>query len=273
MLFHMPARPAPFIKWVGGKRSLAPLIADMAPQHIPSYLEPFLGGGAVFFHMEGRIASATLSDAGPELIQVYQVVRDSPGELIELIEDHAHNHHDVDYYYRIRAQHHLDEPVAATARFLYLNATGFNGLFRVNSRGEFNVARGSYKNPTICDPEQLMAASIALRKADIRRADFSEVRPEPGSFVYCDPPHDGTYAGYTVHRFEQNDQIRLRDHILQWTNLGATVMCSNADTGFIRNIYQDPPFHIRQVWAPRSISADGNTRGRVSELLITNHGP
>ena len=271
MLFHAPQRPAPFVKWVGGKRTLAPLIANLAPDSVSQYWEPFVGGGAVFFHLEAHISTAHLSDAGPELVLAYQTVRDSPGELIELLQDHAHHHADQSYYYQVRSQHNLTDPVEATARFLFLNRTCYNGLYRVNRRGEFNVARGSYQNPVICDPETIMAASMALRKARITLDDFQEANPGPDNFAYCDPPHDGTYAGYTTRPFRQEDQTRLRDRILEWAQQGAQVMCSNADTDFIRSLYSDEPFHIRQVSVPRTISADGSSRGRVRELLITTY--
>ena len=271
MLFKTPQRPTPFVKWVGGKRSLAPLIADLAPDSVSQYWEPFVGGGAVFFHLEAHISTAHLSDTGPELVLAYQTVRDNPGELIELLQDHAHHHADQAHYYRVRAQHNLTDPVAATARFLYLNRTCYNGLYRVNRRGEFNVARGSYQRPVICDPEAIMAASMALRKAQITLDDFQEANPGPNNFAYCDPPHDGTFDGYTTRPFRQEDQTRLRNRILEWAQQGAQVMCSNADTDFIRRLYSDEPFHIRQVSVPRTISADGGGRGRVKELLITTY--
>ena len=206
------------------------------------------------------------------------MVRDSPGELVELLRDHAANHQDEGYYYRVRALHDLKDPVEATARFLYLNRTCFNGLYRVNQKGQFNVARGSYKNPIICDPDAIMAAAMTLRKAQIKLADFGETGlheagPKENRFVYCDPPHHGTYAGYTVHHFAEPDQTKLRDLITQWAGAGAKVMCSNSNTEFIRDTYRDPMFRINEVSAPRNISADGRTRGSVTELLITTYEP
>ena len=270
-------KPAPFIKWPGGKRAVAQTIARMAPPRFSVYWEPFLGGGAVFFHMAGapeeeRMGRARLSDTGAELINAYQVVRDRPGELIELLADHAHHHQrEEDHYYQVRAMHRLEDPLEAAGRTLYLNATCFNGLYRLNRKGEFNVAKGSYKNPKICDPENIMAASRALRSAKIARADFEEAEPEEQDFVYCDPPHHGTYAGYNQDRFQADDQHRLRDRILRWAGEGAMVMCSNSDTPLIREAYREEPFRIHRIMAPRSISADGKTRGRVSELLITTY--
>lgn len=265
--------PAPFIKWPGGKRALAPVIAAMADGPLSSYHEPFLGGGAVFFHLSHRIGQASLADAAPELVNAYLTVRDSPGELIELLQDHAQNHGDPAYYYRVRDRHHPAGPAARAARFLYLNRTCFNGLYRVNRQGRFNVARGSYRNPVICDPPVIMAASLALRRADIRLADFSQAEPDEGSFVYCDPPHHDTFAGYTAHRFNEHDQARLRDRILDWHGQGARVMCSNSDSPFVRNLYRSPPFHITDVTAPRYIGADPASRGNVSELIVTTYRP
>lgn len=264
--------PAPFIKWVGGKRPLAPTIARLAPDPIPHYHEPFLGGGAIFFHLHDQFPSATLADAGPDLVNTYRTVRDNPGDLIEMLQDHAHNHRlDPGYYYHMRELHDLTNPTERASRMLYLSRTCFNGLYRVNRRGRFNVARGSYKNPQICDPPAIMAASLALRKADLRLADFSDADPGPGTFVYCDPPHHGTFDRYTQDGFGDNDHIRLRDAILNWHGQGALVMCSNADTPFVRQLYQDPPFSTQLVSAPRYIGAAASTRKQVPELLITTY--
>ena len=133
------------------------------------------------------------------------------------------------------------------------------------------MARGNYTNPIICNPDAINATSAALKKAEIKQADFSEAEPGKNSFVYCDPPHHGTYTGYTVRQFSEQHQTRLRDLIREWATAGAKVMCSNSDTGFIRDAYQDPMFRIKEISAPKNISADGRTRGNVTELLITTY--
>lgn len=261
--------PQPFIKWVGGKRALLPEIKSRIPGDFNAYWEPFVGGGAVFFSI-ANTAPAQLSDANAELTTTYLAVRNFPHQLIDELEQHHRHHHaDENHYYTVRKMTHLQSPISVAARFIYLNKTGYNGLYRVNRKGYFNVAKGSYKNPQICDPPGILAASEALQSAEIHHRDFSRIAPASGDFVYCDPPHDGTYAGYTARGFDDARQTRLRDLALQWHQAGAAVMLSNSDTPLIQSLYQHPAFRIETVSAPRNVSAKGSTRGSVTELLIT----
>lgn len=233
------APAAPFIKWAGGKRALIPDIAKRFPEHVGTYWEPFVGGGAVFFTMADRIGRAILSDRNEELVVAYQVVKDQVDDLIEALRAHERGHcRDEKYYLRVRAQ----EPTSAldvAARFIYLNKTCYNGLYRVNKAGRFNVPKGRYKNPDICNAERLRAASRVLGKATIRIGDFERVvRPEADDFVYCDPPYDDCFTGYQADGFNADDQERLRDAIQGWAAAGADVMMSNSDTPLIRRLYR-----------------------------------
>ena len=261
---------SPFIKWVGGKRALASTITALEPPGTKNYWEPFIGGGAVFFN-RCRIHKAHLSDINSELTTTYLVVKQFPDLLIEKLRQHALDHQDPDHYYRVRKMTHLTSPIDVAARFIYLNKTCYNGLYRVNRRGIFNVAKGSYKNPVICDPVNIATASRALENASIELRDFSRIEPASGDFVYCDPPHDGTFAGYTAKPFSTEQQRRLRDHCQLWHQAGVHIMVSNSDTKLIQELYSQPPFEIHTVSAPRSISAKATARNQVTELLITTY--
>jgi len=265
------ARARPFLKCAGGKRAVVPEIAKRLPDNIEgTYWEPFLGGGAVFFSLDSRIRTAQLSDVNVELTLTYQVVRNNPDKLIELLEEHAARHGKT-YYLRVRKATGTPTSAEVAARFIYLNKTCYNGLYRVNKQGRFNVPMGDYKNPTICDADGLRAASEVLRKATVRLGDFERVQPNDGDFVYADPPYDGTFAGYDAHGFDAADQRRLRDAALRWHRQGAAVMVSNADTQLIRTLYGQAPFVLHEITAARNINSDVNGRGAVGELLITSY--
>ena len=264
------ARARPFVKWAGGKRAVVPEIMNRLPDTIGTYWEPFAGGGAVFFALAGLIESARLSDVNAELALTYQIVRNQPEELIGLLEEHAVNHSRA-YYLRVRNQTGKPTSVEVAARFIYLNKTCFNGLYRVNKAGQFNVPMGSYKNPTICDADGIRAASKVLRKAVIRVGEFARITPSAGDFVYCDPPYDGTFTGYDSNGFDTGTQRRLRDLAIRWHQAGTFVMLSNADTPLIRELYERPPFILHEITAPRTINCDGNGRDPVGELLITSY--
>ena len=265
------AHARPFLKWAGGKRAVVPEIAKRLPETIETYWEPFLGGGAVFFSLDSRIRSAKLSDVNAELALTYRVVRNKPEEVIELLKTHESRHEDKDYYYRIRKLKDSKDAVEVAARFIYLNKTCYNGLYRVNKSGAFNVPRGTYKNPAICDVDGLRDASGVLQKAAISFGDFDKVAPGARDFIYCDPPYDGTFTSYDAGGFGELEQRRLRDAALKWHKLGAAVMASNADTEMIRGLYAGSPFTLHEVSARRNINCDGDKRGVAAELLITTY--
>ena len=261
----------PFIKWAGGKRTLITEISRRLPtKDIETYWEPFLGGGAVFFAVENRIQSAELSDINEELAVTYQTVRDRPADLIYLLNEHATNH-SKSHFMQVRQLVDTESVVERAARFIYLNKTCYNGLYRVNRSGQFNVPMGSYKNPTICDAENLLAASKALTGAGIRVVDFGDINPGGRDFVYADPPYDGTFSNYDAGGFSEKDQVRLRDAAIRWHEAGTSVMLSNANTELIQNLYNRPPFNILSVSAPRNINSKASGRVAVEELLIMTY--
>ena len=260
------ARAYPFVKWAGGKRSLIPEIVKVLPEKFKSYWEPFVGGGALFFALDSRIQKANLSDINLDLILTYQMLYKRPEDVIEALLDHE-SKHGPRYYRRVRnKQHDEQDSVLLAARFIYLNKTCYNGLYRVNKQGKFNVPIGRHTNPAICDKKNLLAVSKVLKKAKLKVTAFDKIKPKQGDLVYCDPPYDGTYSGYTGTGFGDKDQKSLRDACERWRSTGCNVIVSNSDTEQIRQLYKG--FKIHKVSAPRHINSNGNGRGRVGDLLI-----
>ncbi|SMB90501.1 DNA adenine methylase [Thermanaeromonas toyohensis ToBE] len=266
-------KPRPPIKWAGGKTQLISQFKPLFPKvkyHL--YVEPFVGGGAVFFHL--LPIRAILMDSNEELINFYLVVRDS---LEDLLKDLKRHQNTPEYYYRIRA---LDpenlSPVERASRFLYLNKTAYNGLWRVNSQGRHNVPFGRYKNPKIVDEINLRRVSLALKRAEIFCSDFSLSLEyaSPGVFIYLDPPYyplseTANFTGYTPAAFGVEDQLRLAAVFKELDRKGCLVMLSNSDTPFIRQLYAG--YDIRTVVARRAINCRGDRRGPVVELVIRNY--
>ncbi|HEX8228278.1 MAG TPA: DNA adenine methylase [Chloroflexia bacterium] len=267
----------PFVKWVGGKRGIIDSLVSRVPEKFGTYYEPFVGGGALFFSLNGRLTDAFLSDTNFELVITYNVIKKDPQSLIEQLEKHTKKHQQnaEEYYYKVRSQHNLKDPVAIAARFIYLNKTCYNGLYRVNKSGEFNVPIGRYTNPTIVQRENIMACSRVLQKSRVEYHEFDAIKPQHGDFVYFDPPYhptnDSSFTSYTKLDFSEHDQARLRDFALQLHKRGVHVMLSNSDTKFIRDLYSDRAFRIVTVQAPRNVNCKPTQRNSVSEVLITNY--
>lgn len=264
----------PFVKWAGGKRSILEQLLPRVPSSFNTYYEPFVGGAALFFALNGRVQEAVLSDTNFDLVVTYNAVKKDCDKLIALLENHAAQHDDK-YYYRVRSHHSLRDPVEVAARFLYLNKTCYNGLYRVNRKGEFNVPVGRYTNPGIVQANNLLACSRVLQRARIELREFDTIIPQRGDFVYFDPPYhptnDTSFTSYTEQDFSEKDQLRLRDFALRLTQRGVSVMLSNSDTKFTREIYGGSVFHIATVQAPRNVNCKPAQRNSVSELLITNY--
>ena len=260
------ARAHPFIKWAGGKRAIIPDIFNVLPNTFGRYWEPFVGGGAVFFALDSRIRSASLSDVNLDLVITYKMIQTRPDDIIEALRVHARKHSRA-HYARVRNKMHDEQdPVLLAARFVYLNKTCFNGLYRVNKSGRFNVPLGRHANPTICDGDNIRSASDVLAKATIAAQPFHTIEPRPGDLVYCDPPYAGTFTGYTGEGFSPVDQKALRDCCLLWRSAGVHVIVSNSNAELIQRLYKD--FTLHPVSAPRSINSDGHGRGKTSDLLI-----
>jgi len=275
----------PYIKWAGGKRQILPEIEVHLPKNLGElrYFEPFVGAGALFFSRQPR--KAVINDNNTELILTYKVIKEQVDELIETLNLHKARNNEK-YYYQVREQDRKREAFAEctdvqkAARLIYLNKTCYNGLYRVNSQGLFNVPYGRGTNPAICDEPVLRAIHEYLNhdKVDIKilNDDFSKAVASAGrnSFIYFDPPYhspDNTnFTGYQAGKFNEEEQQRLRDVFIERTDAGALCLLSNSDTPFIRNLYNDTRFEIITVKAKRIINSDSAGRGEVDEVLIKN---
>ena len=270
----------PVLKWAGGKRQLLPeIIKYMPSKGIKTYYEPFLGGGAVLLHTQPK--KAIVNDTNSQLINVYSIIRDKVEELIKDLSKHKN---EEDYFYKVREMDRTGEleemsDVQKASRIIYLNKTCFNGLFRVNSRGEFNTPFGRYKNPNIVNEIILRAVSNYFNNNNTVKflnVDFEEslrgIRKE--SFVYFDPPYypisdSSSFTGYTLDGFSKDDQIRLKKASDRLNEKGVKFLLSNSSTPFILDLYKD--YNIEIVRANRSINSVGDRRGEISEVLVSNY--
>lgn len=280
----------PLLKWAGGKRRLLQILFEVFPAGFDlrqnNYFEPFVGGGAVLFGLANHLSkeeigslskkqkSILVSDTNGELINFYKVVRDSPGDLSNKIRDLA-KRTDRDDFYSVRSSSPKTK-VGRAARLLYLNRLCFNGLYRVNSKGEFNVPYGRYMNPNIYNPELIKACSAWLKNAQISEATFNDAvtRAKKGDLVYFDPPYiplsaTASFASYAKEGFCKKDQRELAKVIAALTKKGVYVVLSNSDTKLSRQIFGD--LNLFSVPVGRSISANGAARSKVKELIGTNY--
>lgn len=271
----------PFLKWAGGKRQLLPTMSKHLPRRQQTYYEPFVGAGAVLFHIQPKVA--VVSDTNSELINCYEVVRDEVELLIEELRLHASKNSEQ-YYYQVRDWDRNREEygrlprIKRCSRIIYLNKTCYNGLFRVNSQGQFNVPFGKYKNPNILDEAVLRAVSAYLKSTSVRmmNMDFADAVADAvkGDFVYFDPPYDpvsdtASFTGYDVNGFDREEQLRLCRVFEELDRRGCQVLLSNADTPFIEQLYSRyPRYEILRVEAARPINSNAARRGKIGELLI-----
>lgn len=274
-----PAEARPFLKWAGGKGQLLTQFQPFFPRQFERYLEPFLGSGAVFFHLKPN--KALLADSNEELFRCFVGIRDFPELVIEVLRSHKAKH-TKEHYYEVRALNPTDltAPERA-ARFIYLNKTCFNGLYRVNSKGRYNVPMGSYKNPTILDDRNLRAVSDALKKAQLFNMPFEEFcrkNAKAGDFIYFDPPYQplsrtASFTGYTKDSFSLDDQRRLRDLYKELDLRGCRLMLSNSYCDEILDLYKDYASTSHTVYAKRAINCVSAKRGAIKELLVLNYSP
>ncbi|MCD8103044.1 MAG: DNA adenine methylase [Alistipes sp.] len=271
---------SPFVKWVGGKRRLIGSIMEALPPDAGelNYAEPFIGGGAVLFHL--RPANAVINDFNPELINVYRVIRDNVEELIADLRRHRN---ESDYFYNIRRLDRTEEfarkgVVERASRFIFLNKTCYNGLYRVNNAGEFNTPFGRYKSPNIVNEKVLRGVSSYLNENNVRicNCDYEEVLRalDANSFVYLDPPYhpispSSSFTGYIRGGWDEAEQTRLRDACDELTRRGIRFLLSNSSCGFIRDLYDN--YDIRVVRAARPINSVADRRGEIDEVLIRNY--
>jgi len=269
----LKSKPQP-VKWVGGKRSIVKILKGHMPDQFNNYYEPFFGGGALYFSIHQTLKKAYLSDVNPDLITLYQVIQNEPRKLVELLKSHSRNHSE-EYYYSLRAKHKIDDPIEVAARMLYLNKTCYNGLWRVNKKGEFNASMGRYDNPEICNAATLKSCCKALKGAKIRQMDYRNINPKRGDFVYFDPPYhslqENSFTSYSQDGFSEKDQIRLARFCMRLHKRGIKWMLSNSDTEVIRKLYSSSVFTIHIIKAARMINSDATARQPAEEVLITNY--
>ncbi len=269
--------PRPFLKWVGGKGQLLNKLIERTPPRFGAYHEPFLGGGAFYFALQrmGRIREAHLADLNWELIDTFRSVRDQPDQILARLETFRHT--ETFFYDMRRKNPRRMKPVNRAARMIFLNKTCFNGLYRVNQKGKFNVPFGRFKNPKYRDPDNLLAVSEALNPAKLHNASFHSVmdRAKAGDFVYFDPPYvpvsdTANFTCYQAKGFTYIDQIMLRDVARQLSERGVYVMLSNSAAPLVRELYGDN-FILTEIKARRNVNRDASKRGKVGEYLITNY--
>lgn len=288
----------PVVKWAGGKRQLLSIIDKNLPielkkGEIKTYIEPFLGGGAMFFHIvqNYNVEKVILNDINKELMNVYRVIRDDVNSLIKYLKNvedeylYLNDENRKKYFYNKRQDYNMNkkEDVETAGKFIFLNRTCFNGLYRVNKKGEFNVPYGRYKNPTILDEVNLTNVSLVLKDVKLYSVDFENIKKyvDDKTFVYFDPPYrplDATsnFTSYSRSQFNDDEQKRLKNFYEKLDKKGAKLLLSNSDPkntdvndDFFDKLYRD--YNIKRVFANRMINSNGNNRGKVTELLISNY--
>lgn len=262
----------PFLKWAGGKRRLLPYLIECVPKYYNNYYEPFLGGGSLFFAIKPQ--NAYLSDLNSDLINTYTQIKNNVDLVIRYLRTMKYG---TKSYDRIREMKYKS-PAKRAAKFIYLNKTCWNGLYRVNKAGNFNVPIGRYTNPTICNRHHLRYVSRILKNAYLRSADFEEVikSTKQNDLIYFDPPYttshkNNNFIEYNAQLFSPEDQERLHKTAIVCHTKGCKIIISNADHKFITNLYKDKVFHIIPVKRRSVIAAKVEKRKEVTELIITNY--
>lgn len=266
--------PRPFLKWVGGKTQLLDQLQPLLPKAFRRYFEPFVGGAALFFDLRAKDRlenEIVLSDVNDELINAYQVIQTGVEDLIAELKKHRY---ESDYYYRVREQKRDKlSKIENAARTIFLNKTGYNGLYRVNRSGQFNVPFGKFTNPAICDSENLRACARALRDVTVTHGDYSTVleQAKRGDFVYFDPPYvplspTSDFTAYIPGGFRKAEQEQLAKVFRKLAKRDVFVMLSNSNTDFVRELYAD--FDVQTVYASRSVNSKATGRGKLPELVV-----
>lgn len=267
----------PVIKWVGGKRQLLNELKKYMPKEFNTYFEPFIGGGALFFDL--KIEKSFINDYNSELTNLYEIIKNKPNKLIKDLKKHENN---SEYFYKIReldrtpSSYKRLSKVKKASRFIYLNKTGFNGLYRVNRNGQFNVPFGKYKNPNYADEDNILECSNLLQKTTILNGDFENIKKfiKRGDFVYFDPPYvpisdTSNFTGYTDKGFDEDMQFRLKELCDYIHNIGAYFMLSNSYTPYIEELYKG--YNLIIVQANRALNCKANGRGKINEYLVINY--
>ncbi len=267
------------VKWAGGKKQLLKQFQKFFPRKIENYYEPFVGGGAVLFYILQTYnpKKVLISDTNEELMNCYEVIKNNVEELILSLKEHKQAHN-TEYYYKIRDLNPKElNKIERASRTIYLNKTCFNGLYRVNSKGGFNVPIGSYVNPSIYNETELRRLSQLLKNVEIKNMSFEKVLEyaKKKDFIYFDPPYmplkKESFTTYTKDNFLEDEQKQLAQVFKKLHKKGCNVMLSNSDTEFIKNLYNE--HNIEIVRANRMINSNGNDRGKINEIVVTNYKP
>ena len=277
------SEPKPFVKWVGGKRQLMQDLENNFPKQFTTYHEPFLGGGAVMFNLltKKRQLSCNVSDFNSDLILAYVTIRDKLEKLIESLENHSKNYHkdSAEYYYQVRKQEPKQQ-IEKVSRLLFLNKTCFNGLYRVNKKGQFNVPLGRYTNPNIVNKENLTAVSKTLqsKKIKISCRDFEAVLGDAkkGDLVYFDPPYQpvsstANFTSYTHRDFTEDDLERLAKLADQLHSRGCHVLLSNSNSKTVKDFFSKKHWKISSINVNRAINSNAQKRTGHKEIIIKNY--
>ena len=280
---QITVEPKPFVKWAGGKRQLLAELEKNFPKQFGTYFEPFLGGGAVLFDLLAKKPNikCSVSDLNSDLVLAYVTIRDKLGRLIESLETHSKNYHkdSTNYYYEVRKQEPKSQ-IEKVSRLLFLNKTCFNGLYRVNSKGKFNVPLGRYTNPNIVNRENLITASKFLQSEKIKIScrDFESILKDAkkGDFVYFDPPYQpvsdtANFTSYTHRDFTEDDLQRLADLANQLNSKGAHVLLSNSNTKIVKKIFSSKKWKVKEIAVNRAINSNSQKRTGHKEILIKNY--
>ena len=275
--------PKPFVKWVGGKRQLMQVLENNFPKQFGTYHEPFLGGGAVMFNLLSKEPKlpCNVSDFNSDLILAYVTIRDKLGKLIESLENHSKNYHkdSLEYYYEVRKQEPKQQ-IEKVSRLIFLNRTCFNGLYRVNKKGQFNVPLGRYTNPNIINKENLIAVSKTLHSEKIKiscrgfEAVLDDVKK--GDLVYFDPPYQpisstANFTSYTHRDFTEKDLERLVDLANHLNSKGCHVLLSNSNSKIVKDLFSENHWSISEIAANRAINSDSKKRTGHKEIIIKNY--
>lgn len=266
----------PVIKWVGGKRQLINELKSFLPKKYNRYFEPFIGGGALFFSLKHH--NSFISDYNHELTNLYSIIKEKPNELIENLKKHKNTE---EYYYEIRALDRDEKKykrlsnVSKASRFIYLNKTGFNGLYRVNQNGQYNVPYGKYKHPVWLDEKNLLDCSQLLAHTEIQTGDFEIIKQhlKAEDFVYFDPPYaplnKSSFTSYTHNGFDYDMQQRLKNLCDYIDSIGAYFMLSNSYTEYILDLYKN--YDIKTVMANRAVNCKATGRSKIKEVFVINY--
>ena len=280
---QVTVEPKPFVKWAGGKRQLLAELEKSFPKQFGTYFEPFLGGGALLFDLLAKKPNlkCSVSDLNSDLVLAYVTIRDKLGRLIESLENHSKNYHkdSTGYYYEVRKQEPKSQ-IEKVSRLLFLNKTCFNGLYRVNSKGKFNVPLGRYTNPNIVNRENLTTVSKFLQsdKIKISCRDFESILNDAkkGDFVYFDPPYQpvsdtANFTSYTHRDFTEDDLQRLADLANHLNSKGSHVLLSNSNTKIVKKIFSSKKWKIKEIAVNRAINSNSQKRTGHKEVLIKNY--